>query len=286
MRFGAPLKAIVLEDLVDPESVYTLGVEPDRVDVLKSLDGVRFATAWRNRVEVKFADVRVGVLSRADLIRSKIAAGRPQDLFGCCDAANPAQNTRRKESTSVERKSEVKSVGSRVAAILLTALAGCSNAGGCGGNDDGDEFHVVLSGADDREERTGVSTPTTKEDVFACRSTTQSPDPLDTDAFLATTSNHRITLTQAVAGLTVTVESDAEIVIWIRSETGSFCNNAEESFITRGSWSAGEYDVFIGAPEAGGEIEDTVIVGSFALSSGLRPQFDSDSYDHRNLQSA
>ncbi|GIK17553.1 MAG: hypothetical protein BroJett003_25170 [Planctomycetota bacterium] len=81
VRFGAPLKAIVLEDLVDPESVYTLGVEPHRVDVLKSLDGVRFATAWRNRVEVKFADVRVGVLSRADLIRSKIAAGRPQDLL-------------------------------------------------------------------------------------------------------------------------------------------------------------------------------------------------------------
>lgn len=137
----------------------------------------------------------------------------------------------------------------------------CTVTGGGGNtNDDGDAFNIVISGADDREERSGDSSPTTNEDVFACRSTTQSPDPLDADAFFATTPNHRITLTQAVAGLTVTVQSDAEIVIWIRSDEGSFCNNAEESFITRGSWSAGEYDVFIGAPEAGGEIEYTVIV--------------------------
>lgn len=79
--FGAPLKAAQPADFADEESFYSLGIEPNRIDVLMSLEGVRFATAWKNRVVGDFAGIAVPVLSRSDLIRAKLASARPQDLL-------------------------------------------------------------------------------------------------------------------------------------------------------------------------------------------------------------
>lgn len=81
VRFGAPLKDIQPVDFEDRESVYSLGVAPHRVDVLKDVDGVEFDPAWKNRVHMEFGDLKVATLSKADLIRAKLAAGRPQDLL-------------------------------------------------------------------------------------------------------------------------------------------------------------------------------------------------------------
>lgn len=54
--------------------------EPDRIDLLTSIDGVVFEDAWPTRVEVDIAGVPLGVLSRDDLIRNKRAVGRTRDL--------------------------------------------------------------------------------------------------------------------------------------------------------------------------------------------------------------
>lgn len=58
-----------------------MGVPPVRVDVLMGIPGLEFAEAWERRVEVKFEDLPVTFISRQDLIISKRAAGRPQDLI-------------------------------------------------------------------------------------------------------------------------------------------------------------------------------------------------------------
>lgn len=58
-----------------------MGRPPTRIDLLKSIDGVRFETAWKNRVRVKFGSVQVNLISRKDLIRNKRASARPQDLI-------------------------------------------------------------------------------------------------------------------------------------------------------------------------------------------------------------
>jgi hypothetical protein len=45
------------------------------------IPGLQFAEAWERRVQVTFDDLPVMFISREDLIISKRASGRPQDLL-------------------------------------------------------------------------------------------------------------------------------------------------------------------------------------------------------------
>ena len=51
-----------------------------RIDVQTSTPGIKFAAVWKRREVMKHHRQQFCVLSRADLIASKRAAGRPQDL--------------------------------------------------------------------------------------------------------------------------------------------------------------------------------------------------------------
>lgn len=64
-------------DLTTPETFFQIGIDPVRIDILTSVRGVDFASAWARRVTVDFGDVEAAVLSRQDLIAAKIASGRP-----------------------------------------------------------------------------------------------------------------------------------------------------------------------------------------------------------------
>ena len=79
-EFGAPVQGLSESDLTSADLVFQIGIAPLRIDVLTAIDAVEFDDAWRNRVESRFADQPVPVLSREDLIRNKRAAGRAQDL--------------------------------------------------------------------------------------------------------------------------------------------------------------------------------------------------------------
>ena len=78
--FGAPLHDLTEEDLRTPGVVFQIGIPPLRIDLVTEIDGVEFADAWNERVETTLAGIPVAVLSLADLIRNKKAAGRLQDL--------------------------------------------------------------------------------------------------------------------------------------------------------------------------------------------------------------
>lgn len=80
-EFAGPLPQLSDEDLADPEKVIMMGRAPTRIDVLKSIDGVRFATAWKNRKRVRIGASTANLISKRDLIRNKRASGRPQDLL-------------------------------------------------------------------------------------------------------------------------------------------------------------------------------------------------------------
>jgi len=58
-----------------------MGVPPVWVDVLMGIPGLQFEDAWDRRVEVDFDGLPVYFISRRDLIISKLASGRPQDLI-------------------------------------------------------------------------------------------------------------------------------------------------------------------------------------------------------------
>lgn len=77
--FGAPLGETTAADLAVPEQVLQIGVPPNRVDLVTSIDGVTFDAAWPNRVETEYGDQHIWVIGRADLIANKRASGRPQD---------------------------------------------------------------------------------------------------------------------------------------------------------------------------------------------------------------
>jgi hypothetical protein len=84
-QFGAPLAGMTSADFAEEGFVFQLGVAPVRVDILMSVDGLKFADAWPNRIQADFDGVLAWIVSRNDLIQTKQAAGRPQDLI---DAAN------------------------------------------------------------------------------------------------------------------------------------------------------------------------------------------------------
>ena len=79
-QFGAPLSSLSEADLAAPGTVFQIGVPPNRIDILTSIDGVIFADAWPLRFEAAYGDVPITVLSRVHLIQNKRAVGRPQDL--------------------------------------------------------------------------------------------------------------------------------------------------------------------------------------------------------------
>ena len=78
-KFGAPGFNLSEEDFTSPNLIIQIGVEPCRIDLLTSIDGVRFDEAWKNKVSIQIADLEINVLSKADLLKNKLTAGRDKD---------------------------------------------------------------------------------------------------------------------------------------------------------------------------------------------------------------
>lgn len=80
IEFGAPLERLTVDDLYTPGMICQIGVDPARIDILTSPAGLDFDSAWHRRVMFEVKDAKFPFLSRNDLIASKRAAGRPNDL--------------------------------------------------------------------------------------------------------------------------------------------------------------------------------------------------------------
>ncbi len=78
--FGAPLDNLKVEELVDDDLIFQIGVPPLRIDVITGISGVDFAQAWPRRSEGTLNGLRFFVIGREDLIENKKAAGRLKDL--------------------------------------------------------------------------------------------------------------------------------------------------------------------------------------------------------------
>jgi hypothetical protein len=79
--FGAPMNTVTIEDFANPDLVFQIGIEPHRIDIMMQVKGLEFSKAWSRRNEAEFEDVSMLLVSREDLLISKTAAGRPQDLI-------------------------------------------------------------------------------------------------------------------------------------------------------------------------------------------------------------
>jgi len=79
-RFGAPRSRLTPETFTQPDVVYQIGLPPNRIDLLTTIDGVDFDDAWRERVACVVETVSFQMLSKRHLLANKRATGRPQDL--------------------------------------------------------------------------------------------------------------------------------------------------------------------------------------------------------------
>jgi len=78
-RFGAPLLDLTLTDLTQPDTVFQIGVSPNRIDILTGISGVTFAKAWSRQLTLRIEGVAVPVIGLQDFIANKKAADRPKD---------------------------------------------------------------------------------------------------------------------------------------------------------------------------------------------------------------
>lgn len=77
---GAPLGELGESDLCTPDVVFQIGVAPRRIDIMTSITGVGFETAWPARVEATYGDVGFPIIGIDALMKNKQALGRPKDL--------------------------------------------------------------------------------------------------------------------------------------------------------------------------------------------------------------
>ncbi|MDO9576103.1 MAG: hypothetical protein Q7J55_06205 [bacterium] len=77
--FGFGDIGVSLEDLCDPNTIIQLGIAPNRIDIMCSIEGVEFDNIWQNRVKGKYGNQNVFFISLDNLMKTKRAVGREQD---------------------------------------------------------------------------------------------------------------------------------------------------------------------------------------------------------------
>ena len=103
-EFGAPLADLTAADFAQEGYFYQMGVPPVRVDILMGIPGAAFDEAWPRRLEVDFDGVVVPFISRQDLIATKLASGRPQDVLDVAQLTLPADKPAKRRSASASRR--------------------------------------------------------------------------------------------------------------------------------------------------------------------------------------
>ena len=80
-EFGAPLENLTSDDFTNKDYFYQMGRPPLRIDIMMSIPEIEFDQAWKNREVVELDDLKIYFISRSDLIRSKEASAKPQDMI-------------------------------------------------------------------------------------------------------------------------------------------------------------------------------------------------------------
>jgi len=78
--FGFGSVGITERDLLEPKRIVQLGYPPNRIDILTSISGVDFDSAWATRVESIMDDQPMIMIGWNELLQNKKAAGRQKDL--------------------------------------------------------------------------------------------------------------------------------------------------------------------------------------------------------------
>jgi hypothetical protein len=78
--FGFESLGVSRDDLLNENIVVQLGYEPNRIDLITSISGVSFQTAYNSKVDGTFGTQKAYFISLDELINNKRTAGRRKDL--------------------------------------------------------------------------------------------------------------------------------------------------------------------------------------------------------------
>ena len=79
-KFGFGDLDIGKDDFLKPAFVIQLGMAPNRIDLLTSIDGLEWEETWESKIEVEFNGLPIYVIGKDQLIKNKLASGRTKDL--------------------------------------------------------------------------------------------------------------------------------------------------------------------------------------------------------------
>lgn len=66
-------------NFLEKDFVVEIGREPRKIQVLTGIDGVSFRECFERKVEVEISTIQMKFINKDDLIRNKVASGRPKD---------------------------------------------------------------------------------------------------------------------------------------------------------------------------------------------------------------
>lgn len=90
-QFGFPALQLRPEELIAPDTLIQMGVEPIQIHVMTTISGVSWNEVWSGRVSGRAGDHDVSFIGRQEFLRNKRAAGRAKDLADI-DALGGDQN--------------------------------------------------------------------------------------------------------------------------------------------------------------------------------------------------
>ncbi|MFO8165644.1 MAG: nucleotidyltransferase [Desulfatiglandales bacterium] len=79
-KFGAPLHDLTKADLEREGTVFQIGVEPRRIDIITAASGLQFDEAFSRAMEVEIEGMNIRIPTIPDLICNKRASGRTKDI--------------------------------------------------------------------------------------------------------------------------------------------------------------------------------------------------------------
>ncbi len=65
---------------LEPGNIVRMGFPPMRIEILNQIDGVNFSHCYERRTMGEIDDLKIPIISIADLLENKKASGRPKDL--------------------------------------------------------------------------------------------------------------------------------------------------------------------------------------------------------------
>lgn len=79
-KFGFASLGLSAKDFMTEDVIIQLGYEPDRIDIMTSIEGIKFNESYKRRVKTSIESIEVYLLSKEDLKKNKKSVGRLQDL--------------------------------------------------------------------------------------------------------------------------------------------------------------------------------------------------------------